>query len=99
MSLSLPINGSKKRPTCTVPAEHSQARQAADESFEKKNTKVLDSLITDETFKEKKNLPLREFLQFPLAFLNVLNHSAELHPMAMVYDLVCVYNEHVNPKM
>lgn len=34
MSLSLPINGSKKRPTCTVPAEHSQARQAADESCE-----------------------------------------------------------------
>lgn len=33
INLKRPISGSKKRPTCTVPAEHSQARQAADDNY------------------------------------------------------------------
>lgn len=32
INLKRPISGSKKRPTCTVPAEHSQARQAAEDN-------------------------------------------------------------------
>lgn len=32
INLKRPMSGSKKRPTCTVPAEHSQARQAADDN-------------------------------------------------------------------
>lgn len=34
INLKRPISGSKKRPTCTVPAEHSQARQAADDNYD-----------------------------------------------------------------
>lgn len=37
INLSRPINGSKKSPTCTVPAEHSNARQQADEILNKKD--------------------------------------------------------------
>lgn len=33
MSLNRPINGNKNSPTCTVPAEHSQARQAAEDNY------------------------------------------------------------------
>lgn len=36
INLSRPINGSKKSPTCTVPAEHSNARQQADEIWGRK---------------------------------------------------------------
>lgn len=32
INLSRPINGNKNNPTCTVPAEHSQARHAADDN-------------------------------------------------------------------
>lgn len=32
INLNRPISGSKKSPTCTVPAEHSHARQAADDN-------------------------------------------------------------------
>lgn len=42
INLKRPMSGSKKRPTCTVPAEHSQARQAADDnckSLQKKKRK------------------------------------------------------------
>ena len=31
INLNRPINGSKKSPTCTVPAEHSNAKQQADD--------------------------------------------------------------------
>uniref|UniRef100_A0A8D8BTZ7 (northern house mosquito) hypothetical protein n=1 Tax=Culex pipiens TaxID=7175 RepID=A0A8D8BTZ7_CULPI len=31
INLNRPISGSKNNPTCTVPAEHSQAKQAADD--------------------------------------------------------------------
>lgn len=34
INLSRPISGNKKRPTWTVPAEHSQARHAADDSWQ-----------------------------------------------------------------
>lgn len=32
INLRRPMSGSRKRPTCTVPAEHSQARQAAEDN-------------------------------------------------------------------
>lgn len=32
ISLNRPIKGNKNSPTCTVPAEHSQARQAAEDN-------------------------------------------------------------------
>lgn len=35
ISLRRPMSGSRKRPTCTVPAEHSQARQTAEDNYEK----------------------------------------------------------------
>lgn len=38
INLKRPMSGSKKRPTCTVPAEHSQARQAADDNTKRIRT-------------------------------------------------------------
>lgn len=35
ISLRRPMSGSRKRPTCTVPAEHSQARQTAEDNYGK----------------------------------------------------------------
>lgn len=34
ISLRRPMSGSRKRPTCTVPAEHSQARQTAEDNYQ-----------------------------------------------------------------
>lgn len=47
-----PINGSRNRPTCNVPAEHSQARQAADDNYTYIHT-IKDNNIKDIIIKVK----------------------------------------------
>lgn len=75
MSLSLPINGSKKRPTCTVPAEHSQARQAADESYEFK--RILFSIF-HQMFREK--LTTKRILTIPVGVFKCVESQCRATP-------------------
>lgn len=49
INLSRPINGSKKSPTCTVPAEHSNARQQADEILNKENKE--ETFVSNDSLK------------------------------------------------
>lgn len=44
INLRRPMSGSKNRPTCTVPAEHSQARQAAEDNCKRQNN-IMDIQI------------------------------------------------------
>lgn len=44
ISLRRPMSGSRKRPTCTVPAEHSQAKQAAEDNY-KQDIYIIYSIV------------------------------------------------------
>lgn len=95
INLRRPMSGSKKRPTCTVPAEHSQARQAAEDNCNGINQHWMISKAIQLQYDY--NLPPIVFLRSPWAFLNVADHSVGLHPMAVAFGRYAVCNWRANP--